>query len=113
MDIGIFGALILLLIIGWLPVVILLTLICLVALPITYLINQSRTPKFILLSKFFMIAAILFAPCQIYFLRFILYGLSSRDFSWWVAIFYSVIGILFFILISRVTQKLSTTNRNI
>jgi hypothetical protein len=109
MDIGIFGAFILLLVIGWLPLVVLLTLICIIAIPITYLISQNRVSTSTLLSNYFILAATIFTPCQILFLKFIVYGSNARDFSWWIAFLYSGIGVLLFMLLSRATKGLSTT----
>ena len=112
MNIGIFGAFILLLIIGWLPVVLLLLLLSALAAVPTHSINPQSGSRRVWLSRYFAVAAIAFTPCQIGFFKLALYTTDPDKMSWGMTIIYSALGVVVFTGLSRICRRnLSRTAR--
>jgi hypothetical protein len=65
MNIKILGAFLLLLIMGWLPVVLLLLLLSVLAAMLIHSVNQRSGSKRVWLSRYFTVVAIAFTPYQI------------------------------------------------
>ena len=112
MNIGIFGAFILLLIIGWLPVVLSLLLLSALAAVLTHFVNPRSGSRRVWLSRYFAVAAIAFTPCQIGFFKLALYTTDPDKMSWGMTIIYSALGVVVFTGLSRICRRnLSRTAR--
>jgi hypothetical protein len=112
MNIGILGAFLLLLFIGWLPVVLLLLLLSVLATVLTHSVNPRSGSRRVWLSKYFAIAAIAFTPFQIGFFQIAFYAANPSEMSWIMTIIYSALGVLVFAGLSRIChQNLSRTSR--
>ncbi|MEH2381495.1 MAG: hypothetical protein V7K27_21830 [Nostoc sp.] len=111
-NIGIFGGFILVLIIGWLPVVLLLLLLSALAAVLTHSVNPRSGSRRVWLSRYFAVAAIAFTPCQIGFFQLALYAANPNEMSWIMTIIYSALGVVVFTGLSRICRRnLSRTAR--
>ena len=111
-NIGIFGGFLIVLIIGWLPVVLLLLLLSALAAVLTHSVNSRSGSRRVWLARYFAVAAIAFTPCQIGFFKLALYTTDPDKMSWGMTIIYSALGVVVFTGLSRICRRnLSRTAR--
>ncbi|MGG6265324.1 hypothetical protein ACQ4M3_13945 [Leptolyngbya sp. AN03gr2] len=100
MDIGIFGAFVLLLIMGWLPVVVVLLLPGIFGAIFMLPVQSRSSPRRNFLFRYFAFAAVVFTPLQVGFFRTAFYAVNPSEMSWIMTLIYSMLGVALFAFLS-------------